>query len=233
VLQENSDDNRSFTSDKGSSLRGVPWKDFSKYGLNVGKADSSRSRMPEENISTNQAEKYEPIRKSRRISKRRVLDEALGDGDDDDEIRYLEKLKTSKATIDYSVEDEDDEEGGSRKQRKISRVLKSNVDGRYDVNVEGHLSSRSSKEGKKSRSGRVFEDTDYVEEEEGISDGETNTNKKKPKKEFVDFLGDNKKEITVTTRQRALQTGKDVSSSLGASLIEFPNGLPPPPPRSE
>lgn len=233
IGQENSDDNRSFTSDKGSGLRGVPWKDFSKHGLNVGKADSSRSRMPEENISTNQADKYEPIRKSKRISKRRVLDEALGDGDDDDEIRYLEKLKTSKATIDYNVEDEDDEEGGSRKQRKISRVLKSNVDGRYDVNVEGHLSSRSGKEGKKSRSGRVFEDTDYVEEEEPISDGENNTNKKKPKKEFVDLVGDNKKEITVTTRQRALQTGKDVSSSLGASLIEFPNGLPPAPPRKQ
>ncbi len=233
MLQENSDDKCSITSDKGSGLRGVPWKDFSKYSFNVGKADSSRTKLPEENISTNQDDKYEPVRKSRRISKRRVLDDVLGDGDDDDEIKYLEKLKTSKATVDYGVEYDDDEEGGSRKQRKISRVLKSNVDGRYDVNVKDHLSSRSGKEGKRSRSGRVFEDTDYLEDEYPISDGETNTNKKKPRKEFVDLLGDNKKEMTVTTRQRALQTGKDVSSSFGASLIEFPNGLPPAPPRSE
>jgi hypothetical protein len=233
IGQENSDDKCSITSDKGSGLRGVPWKDFSKYSFNVGKADSSRTKLPEENISTNQDDKYEPVRKSRRISKRRVLDDVLGDGDDDDEIKYLEKLKTSKATVDYGVEYDDDEEGGSRKQRKISRVLKSNVDGRYDVNVKDHLSSRSGKEGKRSRSGRVFEDTDYLEDEDPISDGETNTNKKKPRKEFVDLLGDNKKEMTVTTRQRALQTGKDVSSSFGASLIEFPNGLPPAPPRKQ
>nr|XP_023894082.1 uncharacterized protein LOC112006004 [Quercus suber] len=228
IGQDISDDKCSFTSEKGSGLRGLPWKDFSKYGLNVGKADSSRSRMPEENISTNQVDKYEPIRKSKRISKRRVLDE-----DDDEEIKYLEKLRTPKATVDYGVEYEDDEEGGSRKQRKISRVLKSNVDGRYDVNVKDHLLSRSGKDGKKSRSGRVFEDTDYVEDEDPISDGEINNNKKKPKKEIVDLLGDNKKEMTVTTRQRALQTGKDVSSSFGASLIEFPNGLPPAPPRKQ
>ena len=80
--------------------------------------------MPEENISTNQVDKYEPIRKSKQISKRRMLDE-----DDDDEIKYLEMLKTPKATVDYGVEYEDDEEGGSRKQWKISRVLKSSVDG--------------------------------------------------------------------------------------------------------
>ncbi|KAK4595404.1 hypothetical protein RGQ29_013740 [Quercus rubra] len=202
IGQDISDDKCTFTSEKGSGLRGLPWKDFSKYGLNVGKANSSRSRMPEENISTNQVDKYEPIRKSKRISKRCVLDE-----DDDDEIKYLEKLRTPKATVDYGVEYEDDEEGGSRKQRKISRVLKSNVDGRYDVNVKDHLSSRSGKDGKRSRSERVFEDTDYVEDEDPISD--------------------------VTTRQRALQTGKDVSSSFGASLIEFPNGLPPAPPRKQ
>ena len=59
VLQDISDDKCSFTSEKGSGLRGLPWKDFSKYGLNVGKANSSRSRMPEENISTNQVDKYE------------------------------------------------------------------------------------------------------------------------------------------------------------------------------
>ncbi|GLT61140.1 hypothetical protein SLA2020_338650 [Shorea laevis] len=155
MLQENSDDNHSFTSDKENGSRGVPWKDFSKYGFNVGKAVSSRSGMPEENISINQADNMSLFAKANR-SPRYVLDEALGHEDDDEELishqdqGYLEKLKISKATIHYSVEEEDDEEGGSRKQRKISRVLTSNVDGRYDVNMEGHLSSRSSKEGKKS-----------------------------------------------------------------------------------
>uniref|UniRef100_A0A7N2LPL3 Uncharacterized protein n=1 Tax=Quercus lobata TaxID=97700 RepID=A0A7N2LPL3_QUELO len=225
-------------------------KDISddKFSFTSELTRASRSRMPEENISTNQVDKYEPIRKSKQISKRRMLDE-----DDDDEIKYLEKLKTPKATVDYGVEYEDDEEGGSRKQWKISRVLKSSVDGsragsrprqapnyvgppldgRYDVNVKDHLLSRSGKDGKKSLSGRVFEDIDYVEDEDPISDGEINTNKKKPKKESLDLLGDNKKEMTVTTRQQALQTGKDVSSSFVASLIEFPSGLPPAPPMKQ
>ncbi|KAF5463308.1 hypothetical protein F2P56_019230 [Juglans regia] len=235
ITQDNSDDdNQSFTPDKRNHLRGVPRKDFPRYGFNVGEGDSSRNRIPEGNISTNQDDKYEPIRKSKRISKRRLVDEALSDGDDDDdEIRYLEKLKTSKATMDYSVEYEDYEEGGNGKQRKISRAVKSNVDGELDVDVDGHHPSRSGKEGKKTRFRRIFEDTDYVEEEDPISDGEANSNKKKTKTEFVDLLGDNKKEMTVTTRQRALQTGKDVSSSFGASLIEFPNGLPPAPPRKQ
>ncbi|KAG2694616.1 hypothetical protein I3760_08G154000 [Carya illinoinensis] len=236
IAQDNSDDdNQSFTPDKRNRLRGVPRKDFPKYGFNVGKGDSSRNRIPEGNISTNQDDRYEPIRKSKRISKRRLVDEALGDGDDDDddEIRYLEKLKTSKATMDYSVEYEDYEEEGNGKQRKISRAVKSNVDGEFDVDVDGPHPLRSGKEGKKTRFRRIFEDTDYVEEEDPISDGEANSNKRKTRMEFVDLLGDNKTEMTVTTRQRALQTGKDVSSSFGASLIEFPNGLPPAPPRKQ
>ncbi|KAB5556124.1 hypothetical protein DKX38_007033 [Salix brachista] len=38
--------------------------------------------------------------------------------------------------------------------------------------------------------------------------------------------------MSVTTCQRALQTGKDVSSGF-ASLIEFPYGLPPAPPKKK
>uniref|UniRef100_A0A6N2L3Q9 Leucine-rich repeat-containing N-terminal plant-type domain-containing protein n=1 Tax=Salix viminalis TaxID=40686 RepID=A0A6N2L3Q9_SALVM len=47
---------------------------------------------------------------------------------------------------------------------------------------------------------------------------------------YVSFAN-SKKEMTVNTHQRALQTGKDVSSGF-ASLIEFPYGLPPAPPKS-
>lgn len=56
--------------------------------------------------------------------------------------------------------------------------------------------------------------------------------KKKQRKESVDVLMDSKREMTLTTRQRALQSSKDASAS-SSSLIEFPNGLPPAPPRSE
>ncbi|XP_015570374.1 SWR1 complex subunit 2 isoform X2 [Ricinus communis] len=232
--EDNLDDNPSFSSDKGSGLRGVPWKDFSRSGLNVRTADSLRDRMPDENLPSKQTDKYEPVRKSKRVPKKRLLDGVLDDEDeDDDEIQYLEKVKTSKITADYGAEYEDEEDGKSRKQRKISKVLKRDIDGLYDAYGGDHGSSKFGKDGKKSKSGRVFEDTDYVEEEELGSDGEPTAKRKKPRKESVYLMGESKKEMTVTTRQRALQTGKDVPSSLGASLIEFPNGLPPAPPKKK
>ncbi|KAJ6694451.1 hypothetical protein OIU85_005163 [Salix viminalis] len=195
LIEENLDDNRSFTSGKGSGLRGVPWKDFSRSGLNVRKTDGLRG----ENLSSNQTDQYEPVRKSKRVPKKRLLDGVLDDGDeDDDEIRYLEKVKTLKISSDYGAEFED-EEGGSRKQRKISRVLKRNVDGLYDVDSGDHGSTRFGKEGKKSKSGRVSEDTDYMEEEELGSDDDPTSKNKKPRKD----------------------------------LIEFPNGLPPAPPKKQ
>ncbi|WCJ43059.1 HIT zinc finger PAPA-1-like conserved region [Euphorbia peplus] len=224
-IEETVDDNRSFTSDKGSTLRGVPWKDFSRSGLNVGKADHLRDRVSDENLSSKQIDKDEPVRKSKRVPKRRLLDGVLDDEDeDDDEIRYLEKVKTLRMAA-YNVgEFEDEEEAKGRKQRKLSRVMKRNIDVLYD-DVGGH--------GKKSKSGRSSDDADYFEEDELGSDGEPTTTRKKVRKELVDLMGDSKKEMTVTTRQRALQSGKDVSSNLGTSVIEFPNGLPPAPPKKQ
>ncbi|XP_050381899.1 uncharacterized protein LOC126798866 [Argentina anserina] len=224
ILQENSDDNGSFGSDKGNGLRGVAFKDPSKNVLDAGKNDISRGRLPEE-----------PTRKSKRVPKRRVLDKTddVGDDDDDVEVQYLEKLKNSKLNTDYSLDYQEDEERAVRKERKISRVLKGSSVGQYSVDLVDYGISRPDKEGKKSRSGRVVDDTDYVEEEEADSDGEPELMiLENSRKEFVDSSSDNK-EMTITTRRRALQTSKDVSSSIGASVIEFPNGLPPAPPRKQ
>ena len=233
ALQDDSDDDNSPPPVKGSGLRGVPWKDFSRSGFSVAKGDFLKGKMPEEGFSMKQAGKYEPVRKSKRVPKKRVLDGAEDDEDNDEEIKYLEKLKTSKVSTDYGAEYEDEEEDGGRKQRKISRVLKRNGNGQYNVDVGDFGSSKGSKESKKSRSGRAYEDIDYMEEEEALSDGEPETKKKKLRKEFVDSSGDSKREMAVTTRQRALQTSKDISASIGVNFIEFPNGLPPAPPRSE
>ena len=89
--------------------------------------------------------------------------------------------------------------------------------------------SRSNKDSKrKSRSARESDDTDYIEEEEPGSDDGPEAKSKKRKKEPVDSSMDARSE-PLTTRQRALQSGKGT----GESLIEFPNGLPPAPPRSK
>ncbi|PNY09590.1 INO80 complex subunit B [Trifolium pratense] len=217
--QSNSDENIS-PSDKKRSLKGLPWKDFSRGGFGLGKEESSMGKISGKNTSSKQGDKSEPVRKSKRVPKRRVLDGEFGDDDDaDDEIRYLEKLKTSKVSAVYR-----DEEEFSKKHRKLSSVS----------NMENAASSRSGKDGKKrSRSDRLLEDTDYEDDEESRSDGELDDKKKKKqRKESVDVLMDTKREMTLTTRQRALQSGKDASAS-NASLIEFPNGLPPAPPRKQ
>ncbi|OIV95359.1 hypothetical protein TanjilG_07515 [Lupinus angustifolius] len=215
--QSNSDDNHS-PSDKRRKLQGLPWKDFARDGFGVGKEESSMGRTSGKNTFGKQGDKSEPARKSKRVPKRRVLDGELSDdGNEDDEIRYLEKLKTSKVAVVYR-----DEEELSKKHRKLSSVL----------STENAVFSGSSKNGKKkSRTDRVDEDTDYEDEEESVSDGELeDKKKKKQRKESVEVLMDSKREMTLTTRQRALQSGKDAS---GTSLIEFPNGLPPAPSRKQ
>lgn len=217
-FQGNSDDNHS-PLDKRNGLQGIPWKDFSRGGFSIGKEDSLMGKLSGKSTSGKQGDQSESVRKSKRVPKRRLLDGEFGDDDDDDEIRYLEKLKTSKVNGGYK---EDDEES-SKKHRKLSRVS----------NMENVGSSRSGKDAKKSRSDRGSGDTDYEEEGSG-SDGELVEGKKKNKqrKEPVNYLMDSKREMTLTTRQRALQSSKDTSSAPGAA-IEFPNGLPPAPPRKQ
>ncbi|KAK4402128.1 hypothetical protein Sango_0953500 [Sesamum angolense] len=153
---------------------------------------------------------------------------AFGRDDDDDEIRYLQKLKTSRNASYDNTEYEDETRG--KKLRKISRVMDRNIDG-HALGIGDYDSSRSGKENKKSISVRASEDTDYMEEEESVSDGEIEHKNKKQKKEPIDVSEYSKKESLITTRRRAILTGGDISPGLGASLIQFPDGLPPAPPR--
>ncbi|PIN10067.1 hypothetical protein CDL12_17358 [Handroanthus impetiginosus] len=148
--------------------------------------------------------------------------------DDDDEIRYLRKLKTSKIASGDNAEYEDETRG--KKLRKISRVMDRNMD-EYALGIGDYDSSRSAKESKKSRSVRPSEDTDYMEEEESVSDGEIKQKNKKQRKDPIDVSEYPKKESSVTTRRRAILIGRDSSPGLGASLVHFPDGLPPVPPR--
>lgn len=76
------------------------------------------------------------------------------------------------------------------------------------------------------------EDKDYVEEEEPTSDDEPGSKRKKLEKGPPDSFVDGRNESTPTTRNRALQAGKDILSGSCAAL-EFPNGLPPAPSKSE
>ncbi|XVE73450.1 hypothetical protein DITRI_Ditri11bG0118600 [Diplodiscus trichospermus] len=227
-IDKGSTDDGHFPPNKRSGLQGVPWKDFSKGGFSFGKEDSLMGKTSGKNISGKQGDQACSVRKSKRVSKRRVPDGEFGDDDEDDEIRYLEKLKTSKISPAFKGDDDDDDDDdgeSGKKQKKLSRVS----------NIESCGTSKYSKDEKrKHRSDRLSEDTDYEEEDERVSDSELEgKKKKKQRKESVDALMESKRELTLTTRQRALQSSKDASSVPSSSLIEFPNGLPPPPSRKQ
>ncbi|KAL9397254.1 hypothetical protein Peur_011507 [Populus x canadensis] len=203
-----------FVSGKRPGLQGVPWKEFSGGGFSLGKEDCSVGTS--KNTAGKQGDKPEPVRKSKRAPKRRVLD---GDDDEDDEIRYLEKLK-SKVPTRHKEDDGDDDDESSKKQQKLSTL-------------ENNGASRLVKDGKKiSRSDRASEDEDN-EEEESLSNCDFEGSKKKQKKESIELLTDGKREMTLTKRQQALQSSKDGSSVPDTNLIEFPNGLPPAPSKKQ
>ncbi|KAJ6838318.1 titin-like protein [Iris pallida] len=227
ILQDNSDDDNT-SREKGDGVQGVSWRDNNGGGFPRVSKDGSRGKASEEGLSGKQVPFSEPVRKSKRVPKRRVLDGALDEGHNDNEIRYLEKLKTAKISTDFIPEFEDDG-GESVKKKNILKVPKCRKTG-YDVD-EDYSSSRSARENRRRlRAGRGSDDTDYIDEEEPGSDDEIDPKGKKQKKECVDTSTDAIIQHH-TTRQRAFQSGKDASS--GASLIEFPNGLPPAPPRKQ
>ncbi|GFP80353.1 hypothetical protein PHJA_000178700 [Phtheirospermum japonicum] len=188
--------------DQKAGLRGVPWK----TGFSFQKVD-----MAEESVK----QSMEHRRPSKSKRKKYLCDDVYDEEDDDDEIRYLQKLKFSRiASFDESTEYEDETRG--KKLRKISKVMDRDIHeyGDYD-------SSRSVKvkERKKSRSVRASEDTDYMDDEESVSDGEIKHKNMKMIKEPINLF-EYSKESSITTRRKAILTSRNVS-----------DGLPPAPPR--
>ncbi|KAL8101078.1 uncharacterized protein LOC141684253 [Apium graveolens] len=220
-FQDDLNDNNFSTSDRKSGLRGIPWKDFSRVGFTLKKEERS-GKMPEKTFYSKHGEKSDQ-HKSKRETKKRDLSGMYDEDDEDDEIRYLEKLKTSR--VSGGLKDAGKESG--IKHRSLSRVSKG---ARYESSKD-FGPSKSGRDGKY-RSEGVSDDTDY--EEELLSDSELEgRNKKIPRKESPDSATESKREFALTTRQRARLSVKDPSSLSASSSIEFPNGLPPPPPRKQ
>lgn len=211
ISQDNFD---AFPREKASGSLGDHWED----------GGGANSGMPGDH---HQGVSCEPVRKSRRVPKRRILDGEFEDGEEDDELRYIERLKTLRNSADSTAEKGKDEERGAKKL-KLSMITKNSsshvVDGDYEF-------SRMAKDSrKKSRSGRFSEDSDYVEEDDPVSDDNPEEKKKKKLKKLASDSSSDVRLEPLTTRQRALLPGKDGN---GSSVIEFPDGLPPAPPRKQ
>ncbi|KAL9242111.1 hypothetical protein vseg_016144 [Gypsophila vaccaria] len=210
--------------EKRSGLQGIPWKDFSKVGVSLGREETSTVKRAGKNGFGKQGEKPDSTRKNRRAAKKRPAD-CLDDDDDDndDEIRYLEKLKNAKLSFGFGDEDEE----SSRKHRRLSKFS-----GNSSQSFEGTSPSGSAPLGRDGKKKSASEDIDFEEDKDLIFDGEPDSRKKKKtRRELIDSP-EPKRELTLTTRQRSLQLGKDAFAS-GGSVVEFPNGLPPAPSRKQ
>ncbi|ERN02107.1 hypothetical protein AMTRI_Chr02g223570 [Amborella trichopoda] len=205
ITQENSDDDYPYRTGKTNSLQGIPWKDFSGGSFPTKESKSKSSGEKKQSQKSSNAPSSKPVRKSKRVPKRRVLDGEYDDAEEDDEIRYLERLKTPKISADVGGDYDDDEEDENRRRGKSRGVKRRPFEGEVDEDgYEEELTSVN----------------DDIDNSEFGAEGKSS----KKRKETVDSLVDEKKEFSLTTRQRALQSGKD--SGVAANLIEFPDGLP-------
>ncbi|CAM8914725.1 unnamed protein product [Rhodiola kirilowii] len=168
-------------------------------------------------VDSGSEDNFKPVRKSNRVPKRRIIDRLYEDGRD---------LKSTKLSANNELEYEDGVEERSIYKWSTLRVPKRDTDHHHN------LDALENKDIKIARSEKSLGDFDYSEEDDMLSDEDLGTSKTKKARKIMDPVGEPRKELAVTTRQRALQTGKDVSTS-GGSLLEFPNGLPPAPPRKQ
>ncbi|CAL9163395.1 unnamed protein product [Musa hybrid cultivar] len=209
--------------EKGNNFQGDPWMDSSVLNFPNGTKDDFSNKAVQAGLSGKKAEpSSEPTRKSKRVPKRRVFDDVEGDYD----IRHIEKLRASKVAADHVAELDDSGENGFKRPNMFKMSRSRNA--AYEVDDEYVLSRSSKEKRKKLRQGRESYDVDYVEEEELGSDVAPDAKRKK-QNATLELAADVRTEC-LTTRQRALQSGK---AGNGESLIEFPNGLPPAPSRKQ
>lgn len=203
LMQDNIDGNHV---SKGNGLK-VKLKGFSHSCSDYRKEYYSRG-------STSQGSPaiYEPVRKSKRVPKRCVLDLDIEVNDDEDEeLRFLGRLNASQISEGY--EDE-----------KCSQM----ADAMYGVDVEYYESPRSATDGRKQpRSEKSYEDNEYKEEEKGANlYVEIECPGKKLKKGSLDLLSEGRNVSTPITRNRALQSSKNVLSRSGVCFNNLSNGAP-------
>ncbi|XP_075506751.1 uncharacterized protein LOC142543385 isoform X2 [Primulina tabacum] len=178
--------------------------------------DSSGLDMTGESVE--QGSKHERSCERKFITKKYVSDELYND-EDDDEIRYLSKLKNSKISVCSNTDYEDKTIG--KQMQKISRVMGMHTYG-YETVIGQYDSSNLHKESMNSQLPRSFEVPDYLEDKDSVFDCETDLKNKNRRQEPIEVSKYSDMESSITTRRRAILTGRDVSPGLGAGPTHFP-----------
>jgi INO80 complex subunit B len=155
----------------------------------------------------------DPVRKSRRLAKKSVLDNEIDEDYDTSNIGTPEDWDGNAPEL--------KNKGGSSSKKNASKKIKIKSKA-YEVGNE-FVTSRSSRDGKK-RSRESADDDNTEEEPTSDSELDAEDEQKTATESPVNVRSE-----PLTTRRRALQSWMDGSSS---STVEFPDGLPLAPSRS-
>ncbi|KAG2629972.1 hypothetical protein PVAP13_3KG513100 [Panicum virgatum] len=181
---------------------------------------SRKERLVEEAMAQEQSAKVQrepssdPVRKSRRLAKKSVLDNETDEDYDTSNIGTPEDWDGSAPEL--------KNKGGSSSKKNASKKIKIKSKA-YEVDNE-FVNSRSSRDGKK-RSRESADDDNTEEEPTSDSEPDAEDEQKTATESPVNVRSE-----PLTTRRRALQSWMDGSNS---STVEFPDGLPLAPSRSK
>ncbi|KAK9665124.1 hypothetical protein RND81_14G092100 [Saponaria officinalis] len=172
-------------------------------GSNIGDAGGAYQNQPQASLMDYNST-YDLVQKSKRAAKKHDFDDEFNE-DDDEEIRYLKKLKSSKVGSGGKQEESD------QKTKGIAKLIGVKHSGTRDHRKD--LKKRSS----------LNEDNDY--EMQMPSDDELKGTRAAV--DFGDIRAASGQEMTMTTRKRALECPES------GGLVEFPNGLPEAPSKKQ
>jgi INO80 complex subunit B len=243
ILQENSDEEEDFplrveiqeSSKKKPQVN--TWASTAKMNVHPAKEDQKGHLGDEVTPGkqaklTNNVVANQPVRKSSRVPKKRILD---GEHYVDDDAEKALQIKCSwamKKCVPNGEYDEDEE--CKTVQRRSSRVPKKHM---LDAEYEEDDEVQQHKRWKRSKYQTNSEHLYHEDAEEAAALGNKDVEKtdvdlegakkrSKRKQGVGNSNVDDNKEVPLTARQRTMQSCKDAGSEVGANLIEFSEGLP-------
>ncbi|ERN02695.1 uncharacterized protein LOC18430816 isoform X1 [Amborella trichopoda] len=242
IIQDNSEDEYDYPPRLGKEKN---LSEVSRMDATTSSSTHSRSKIEshsirdttktsEESNSVMQTQKpaevlsSQTVRKSARVPKRRVLDGDYVEDNNETDAFYRKNRVSTKRVVDCAFGDDYEE---ATPQRRSSRAPKGRrVEEGHEEDEVYYVTHHSKQRKRNKLVGKVGEVIYQEDDEEATSandfDGNSGSKKRNKKQEFVDYLDDDKKELPLTARQRALQSSKVANPEATTNLMAFPDGLP-------